>query len=499
MSEAMDREFFVTQEYPLDKVETKVVFVDESGRTGLNPDDILELDDERLIIKNRKNLHFRIDEKDYTLPPKGRYGIIKEGWQEIVNIIRQFIPQNLKETFKNTINSHISDLLSASPDDALEINDGILVTKRASIETGLDLVRNRSIYERYVYSCMIRIVKRYAATLYSMCEKIWSTAEEFCLSSGYNWPEKSTERKANKFEGLSKSEIAAVKAKNKMLNPTSTEKKKRNLKEIKFRSLIAPVDTVKKVNAALINDKLPQREQKIVDATESTVPLYMIANFHSKLVAWNNSDAQGLRFTFPPFFVVDNESVWNLNTSKDLVLFKEVSLTALKSLKSPMILFNGRDPYSRACLEMTDGIDEIAEDSPILVKSTFKKLVGLIVKVINGAVQRDEDRQTSEVLLRDYKTKQANEKAALEAQQRQQAEAARIAAAEEAARQQQATAAEEQRLLADRVPTSDDENEDEWESTTTKRPKTRSHKSTKSAKASESKPSKNLRRRGMKN
>lgn len=497
MSEAMDREFFVTQEFPLDKVETKVVFVDESGRTGLNPDDILELDDERLIIKKRKNLHFRIDEKDYTLPPKGRYGIIKEGWQEIVNIIRRFIPQDLKETFKNTINSHISDLLSASPDDVLVIDDGIRVTKRASIETGLDLVRNRSIYDRYVYSCMIRIIKRYAATLYSMCEKIWSTAEEFCLSSGYNWPEKSTERKANKFEGLSKSEIAAVKAKNKILNPSSTEKKKRDLREIKFRSLIVPVDAVKLVNAALINDKLPKREQKIVDATESTVPLYMIANFHSKLVAWNNSDAQGLRFTFPPFFVVDNESVWNLNTSKDLVLFKEVSLTALKSLKSPMMLFDGRDPYSRVCLEMTDGIDEIAEDSPILVKSTFKKLVGLIVKVINGAVQRDEDRKTSEVLLRDYKTRQANEKAALEAQQQQQAEAARIAA-EEAARQQQA-AFEEQRLLADRVPTSDDENEDEWESTASKRPKTRSHKSTKPVKASESKPVKNSRRRGMKN
>mgnify|MGYP007030234335 CR=1 FL=1 len=247
----MEREFNVTEEYPLDKKGTTVTFVGQDGNPGLDFSDILKVDKEEII--GRKSLNFKINGKDYTLPPKGKYGITKKGWDEIVNITYQFIPLNLKETFSQCIKEDISILISDNPNSYIINDRNIFVRLRAALETGLDLLDLNSIYEYYVNSCMIRILKRYAATLYSMCEKIWTAAEEFCLSIGYKFKQSGVSKeKVNKFKGLTKSEIAAVKAKNKIENP-SIEKKKRTGKEIKFRSMLMPVDSVKNVNAALIN------------------------------------------------------------------------------------------------------------------------------------------------------------------------------------------------------------------------------------------------------
>lgn len=424
MGEEMVREFNVTEEYPLDKKGTIVTFVGQDGTPGLDFSDILKIDKEEII--GRESLNFKINGNDYTLPPKGKYGITEKGWKVIANIISQFIPSNLNQIFSQCINEDLSVIIKNNPNSYILNEKNIFVPSRAMLETGLDLLEMNSIYEYYVNSCMIRILKRYAATLYSMCEKIWTTAEEFCLSIGYKFKQSGVlKEKVNKFKGLTKTEIAAVKAKNKIENP-SVEKKKRTGKEIKFRSMLMPVDSVKNVNAALINDKLPQKESKMINATQTTVPLYMIANFHNLLVSWNNSSSPGLRFTFPPFFVVDGESIWNLNTSKDLVLYKEVSLTALKTLKSPMVLYEGKSIYSPICLELSDAIDEIAEGVPGIVKKTFKQVVGNIIAVFGKTLRREEERRAADSLLREQKKKLADQVLKRKAEEQKQSADAHV-------------------------------------------------------------------------
>lgn len=492
MSDGMEREFNVTEEFPLDKVGTTVTFVDDHGQSPLDVNDILEVNDDNLIIVKRKDLHFRINGKDYSLPPKEKEGVTKEGWSTILSIIREFIPQNLKQTFENCCKDDLESMLNADYKSLTANINNIEVPVHAEVETGLDLCEMNTIYTRYVNSCMIRILKRYATTLYSMCEKIWSAADDFCISAGYKWAPKTSTRKAINLEGLSKSEVAAVKAKNKILNPTTTQKKKRDVKEIKFRSVLIKADYVKYVNEALINDHLPKGEQRLANATPSTVPLYMIANFHSKLVEWNNSGAAGLHFTFPPFFVVDNESIWNLNTAKALVLYKEVSLTALKTLKMPMILLDDSvNPYNDMCLRITYGVDEIAEGTLNAMKETFRERVKRIVEKFKSSIAFEKEKQISSQLYTNYLIAQEQKEKEAEEDKRRAQEAAMNQFVEQGREQ---ASAEQQ---SERIQSSlDDDDDDEWKSRATKLPKFKSRKTTKPSKSSNTK---HPTRRGVQN
>lgn len=399
-------DFTPTIQFPLDKKGTTLTFVNEAGIDLSSPYEILYMNDADLTIRGLKDLHVKINDDIYTIPPKDSDYIPKAGWQSIFKIIEKFIPDNLKESFSSFVNKNWDNVYHKLP----FVKTDYTIPKLAMYESGLDLYETTSTDNRYLSSCFIRYIKRYASMIYSKAGKIRGYAVDFCTASGYTLSLNTSKKKKEKvnLEGLTKSQIAAVKALDRLDNPREEKTDVKTVsKEVKFKSVIIYIDSlIEYTNRVIVKEHLPDDKKKDVRFTEeANQALVKIAQLQQLLVDYNkDKNFKGFHFSFPPFFIVDQKSIWNLSTSKDLVLYKEVTLTALKSLRNPMIIrAENDDVYNKLNLKISRSIDTIAEYNPILVRKTFKEVTKKIVDAIKSNVIHYEEKREGLKVAEDQK------------------------------------------------------------------------------------------------